>query len=168
MITVITIRKLYNLKEDNYLRNACKYVLDSRAIFSNGYGLSANSVQTAYEQMLAIKKYYGKTTGNQLMHLVISYDSSVTSKEQACALSCKLASYYKNEYQVLYCTHSKDRGCSGYHTHMIINSVSYRDGKMFISSIENMNQFCKYVSEVTGRKVKLYFEKNTDKHTKEC
>ncbi len=51
---------------------------------------------------------------------------------------------------------------------MIINSVSYRDGKMLISSIENMNQFCKYVSEVTGRKVKLYFEKNTDKHTKEC
>ena len=168
MITVITIRKPYNLKEDNYLRNACKYVLDSRAICPNGYGVSANSVQIAYEQMFAIKKYYGKTTGNQLIHLVISYDGSVTSKEQACALSCKLASYYKNDYQVLYCTHSKDRGCSGYHTHMIINSVSYRDGKMFISSIENMNQFCKYVSEVTGRKVKLYFEKNTDKHTKEC
>ncbi len=167
MITVITIRKPYNLKEDNYLRNACKYVLDSRAICPNGYGVSANSVQIAYEQMFAIKKYYGKTTGNQLIHLVISYDGSVTSKEQACALSCKLASYYKNEYQVLYCTHSKDRRCSGYHTHMIINSVSYRDGKMFISSIENMNRFGKYVSEVTGRKVKVDL-KNADKRTKGC
>ena len=170
MIPVIVVRKPYNLKEDNYLWNACKYVLDDRAIHPGGYGVSPYKLQTAYEQMLAIKKYYGKTSGNQLIHLIISYDSLVTAEGQACALSCKLASYYQNSYQVLFCTHAKDRSCSNYHMHMIVNSVSYRDGKMFNSSIENMNQFCDYVTNVTGRRSRVYFGKESEiqKVTKEA
>ena len=164
MISVIVIRKSYNLKEDNYLWNACEYVLDSRAIRPGGYGVSPYSLRDVCEQMLAVKKYYGKTTGNQLIHLIVSYDDSVKTEEQACALTYRLASYYKNDYQVLFCTHEKDRSCSRYcyHMHMMINSVSYRDGKMFISSIENMNQFCDYVTEITGRKSKLYFTKEDE------
>lgn len=79
-------------------------------------------------------------------------------------MTYRLASYYKNDYQVLFCTHEKDRSCPRYcyHMHMMINSVSYRDGKMFISSIENMNQFCDYVTEITGRKSKLYFTKEDE------
>ena len=114
--------------------------------------------------MLAVKKYYGKTTGNQLIHLVISYDDLVKTEEQACALTYRLAAYYKDNYQVLFCTHEKDRLCPryNYHMHMMINSVSYRDGKMFISSIENMNRFCEYVTEITGRKSRLYFAKERE------
>ena len=161
MIPVIVLRKPYNLKEDNYLFNACKYVMDKRAIHPGGYGVSPYSLQEAYRQMLAVKKYYGKTTGNQLIHLVVAYDDSVTHEEQACALSFKLASYYKDNYQVLFCTHERDEGNPKYqyHMHMIINSVNYRDGKMFVSDRETMGKFCEYVTDITGKKSKLYFAK---------
>lgn len=159
MIPVIVIRKHYKLEKDTYLKHGCGYALNDRSINPGGYGVSPYSLKDAYTQMLAVKKYYGKTSGNQLIHLVISYDDSVTSEDKACALSCKLAGYYRKDYQVLYCTHSKDRHCSNYHAHIVVNSVSYIDGRMFNSSIENMQLFCEYVSEVTGQKTRLYFEK---------
>ena len=166
MIPVIVIRKHYDLKkEDTYLEHGCDYVLKkNKAIRPGGYGVSPYSLRDACEQMLAVKKYYGKTTGNQLIHLVVSYDDSIKTEEQACALTCRLAAYYKNDYQVLFCTHEKDRLCPryNYHMHMMINSVSYQDGKMFISSIENMNRFCEYVTEITGRKSRLYFAKERE------
>ena len=161
MIPVIVIRKHYKLEDDTYLKHGCGYVMDERAIHPGGYGVSPYSLRDACEQMLAVKKYYGKTTGNQPIHLVVSYDDLVKTEEQACALTCRMAAYYKDNYQVLFCTHEKDRLCEkyNYHMHMIINSVSYRDGKMFISSIENMNRFCEYVTEITGRRSKPYFTK---------
>ena len=162
MIPVIVIRKHYKLENDTYLEHGCDYVLKkNKAIRPGGYGVSPYSLRDACEQMLAVKKYYGKTTGNQLIHLVVSYDDLVKTEEQACALTYKLASYYKDNYQMLFCTHEKDRFCPRYHyhMHMMINSVNYRNGKMFISSIENMNRFCEYVTEITGRRSKPYFTK---------
>lgn len=145
--------------EGNYLKNACNYVADKRAIEVNGYGVSSDNAKNAYEQMMTVKKYYGKTSGNPLLHVVVSYDGSVKSAEQACELSRKCAEYYNPDYQTLCCTHEKDRGCSNYHSHIIINSVNYNDGHMINSSIENMNDFCKYVGDITGSKTKLCFEK---------
>lgn len=135
--------------EENYLKNACNYVADERTIEVDGYGVSPDNAKDAYEQMMAVKRYYSKTSGNPLLHVVVSYDNSVKSAEKACELSRKCAEYYNSDFQTLCSTHEKDRGCSNYHSHLLINSVNYNNGIMINSSVENMNHFCEHVADIT-------------------
>lgn len=158
MVTIKVKRNTYGGEE--YLHDACKYVANpDRAIDVGGYGVAPYNADNAFDQMMINKAYFGKTSGNPLVHVIVSYDSSVVDNESACKLSQQCAGYYADNYQVLYCTHKKDRGCSHYHTHMVINSVSCNNGMMFNSSIENMNHFRSHVSQITGQKCRLYFEK---------
>ncbi len=144
--------------ENNYLMYSCEYVFNpEKAIDTGGYGVSSYNAHDAYNQMVLTKKYFNKTSGNPLVHIVISYDKSVNDAQTACQMSKQCASYYADNYQLLYCTHEKERENSNYHTHIIVNSVNYNNGLMFNSNIPNMNQFCDYVSNVTGQKTKLYF-----------
>lgn len=108
--------------------------------------------------MTAVKIYYNKRSGNPLIHIVISYGSEVKDIETAVSYGKKCAEYFASDYQIKYSTHKKDAGCSSYHTHIVINSVSYKDGHMFNSGYDNMNSFCEYVADVTGQKTQLHFK----------
>ena len=44
----------------DYLQNAVNYVSDSRAMCGGGYGVDPYDPRAAYDQMLAVKGYYGK------------------------------------------------------------------------------------------------------------
>lgn len=156
MEKVIVIRNTYGgLK---YLNTALNYISDERALYQGGYGVNPYSSNDAYNQMIATKAYYNKRSGNPLIHVVISYDSEVKDAETAASYGQKCAEYFASDYQVKYSTHNKDTGCSSYHTHLIINSVSYMDGHMFNSGYDTMNQYCNYVADVTGQKTQLYFK----------
>lgn len=156
MAEIIVIRNTYGGLR--YLKSALDYVSDERALYQGGYGVNSYSSNDAYNQMTATKAYYNKRSGNPLIHVVISYDSKVKDAETAASYGQKCAAYFASDYQVKYSTHNKDTGCSSYHTHLIINSVSYVDGHMFNSSYENMNLFCEYVAGVTGQKTQLHFK----------
>lgn len=65
-----------------YLENAIQYVQDERANYLDSFGVSAYSLPMAMNQMVATRRYFGKVSGNPLVHVVISYDSSVTENKQ--------------------------------------------------------------------------------------
>ena len=56
--------------------------------------------------------------------------------------------------------------CSQYHMHMLINPVSYKDGKMMNTSKKNYEAFEQYVQEVTGHDTDLKFGKDKRKKDK--
>ncbi len=159
MVAVKVTKNTYG--GDSYLYRACEYVMNpNRALNVGGHGVSTYNVADAYNQMMRTKEYFGNTSGNPLVHIVVSYDDTVKTAEEACNMSGKVAEYFNHDYQNIYCTHAKERSCSNYHTHILLNSVSYVNGKKYDTNPIEMNKFCKFVSNVTERKIKLYFEKN--------
>ncbi|MDE5770565.1 MAG: relaxase/mobilization nuclease domain-containing protein [Ruminococcus sp.] len=151
-----------------YLVNACKYLEDpERVLALGGYGVNPYNVESTVYQMIQVKKYFSKTSGNPLIHFIISYGTNVYDVETAAALSEKIASYFYDTYQTLWCLHEKERWhnermTSLYHTHIVINSVSYRNGRMYDGNPHEINQFCNYVSGVTGQPNRFYFGKKEE------
>ena len=108
--------------------------------------------------MYDVKKYYGKTSGNPLVHIVVAYNDDVKDIDTAAMYGQNCAYYFANKFQVLYCTHAKDFHCGYYHTHIVVNAVSYLNGQMIVTGYNEMNSFCQYVSQVTGQKCWFYFD----------
>ena len=156
MFDVIIIRNTYGGLE--YLRRGCFYVTNhARAIAPGGFGVNYTDADNCYQNMLAIKQFYHKTSDNPLLHIVVSYSSNVNDIYTAIRYSQKIASYF-NDYQYAYCTHAKDRECSYFHMHLIINSVSYINGKLISSWFGRMHQFCAHVAAITHQTTWLSFK----------
>ena len=102
------------------LENAIQYVQDERANYLDSFGVSAYSLPMAMDQMVATRRYFGKVSGNPLVHVIISYDASVTDLEQAAQYATQCAGYFTSRYQVIWCTHEHDTTNGSLHTHIEI------------------------------------------------
>lgn len=143
------------------MKYACGYGQKHDLCALGGYGVNPYDPDLAYTQMHYIKIYYGKESRNPLIHIMISLDDCAQTKEKACEFAEKFARYYKNDYQVLWALHGKERGSSKYHIHMILNSVSYVNGKMFHGDVGEMKKYCNFIAKTTHRKTYLEFERKT-------
>lgn len=141
-----------------YLQRALNYVTDSRAKYSNGFGVNPYDTAMAYDQMMYTRRYFGKVSGNPLVHIVVAYNNQVQDIDTAAMYGDQCAQYFANRFQVLYCTHSKDFHCGNFHTHIIINSVSYINGQMIQTGFDEMKTYCDYITQVTGQKSWFYFD----------
>ena len=164
---MVTVKLIQNTNGGlEYLFRACRYVDNTeRAIYIHGFGVNPYDLNDAYDQMLGVKRYFGKTSGNPLAHFVVSFDESVREPWRAIELGQQIAAYFTPNYQLMWCIHQKHQGDSYYHMHMALNSVSYVDGRMFHCGIPDMNAFGAYVREVTGCRVWTEFE---NKSGREC
>lgn len=99
---------------------------DESFCFVTGVGCNTN---TAYDEMMAVKKRFGKTDGNLAYHAYQSFKPGEVTPELCHEIGVKLArKLWGDRYQVVVATHL-DRG--HLHNHFLINSVSYVNGKMF-------------------------------------
>lgn len=147
---------------EDYLKNMCCYPYKKKLVHICGYGVDPNP-EFAYHQMMAVKRRFGKTSGNPLMHFMVSFDKSVTDPKTAISFSRTIALFFFDAYQTLWAVHEKKRSNSIFHAHIIVNSVSYRNGKMFHSGRKEMDIFKEYISEMTGQKCDMHFEKTPKK-----
>ena len=137
-----------------YLRNAVNYITENAdACCYSGINICP---ERAYKQMRKVKKYYGKTSGNQLVHFVVCFNNEVNDIAMAEKYTRKIAEYYKSRYQILYAIHDELRltksgyARSWFHVHIVMNSVSFVDGKMFADNKKDIGRFMEHISEVTG------------------
>lgn len=100
---------------EKYLKNAVNYVGDGRAVEIRGYGVDPYNTKNTYDQMMAVKKYFGKTSDNPLMHFVISYDNTVTDRETASFMTEQIAENLVDKYQLITGIHEENQGGSRYH-----------------------------------------------------
>ena len=103
---VLKVIQNTNSSED-YLYNAISYIINkTEAVCYDGYRVDPNN---AYEQMMLVKRYFSKTSGNQLVH-------------------------------------------------MILNSVSFTDGKMFAEGKGEFAKFAEYIGKITrSRKCRVVY-----------
>lgn len=150
---------------DDYFRHCVNYPFKAKTepgeelVDITGYGVSNTDPQLAYDQMQAIKEYYGKTGDNPVMHFIISYDQNVQDANTACKYTGQIADYFSEDYQMITAVHKEDQGGSQYHGHIIMNSVNLNDGKLYHSGITELKQLAMHVHEVTGNYCKTEIEK---------
>lgn len=97
------------------------------------------NIDTAIQEMQATKELYGKTKGRTYKHFVQSFppDENITP-EQAHQIAkefveqCPLFS----DFEMVYVTHVDKEHT---HSHMVLNSVSFKDGHKFQMSKKDLN-----------------------------
>ena len=98
------------------------------------------SPQSAYEEFINTKLFYGKDSQRMYYHFVQSFPPKEDiSPQTAHEIALKLAGHYK-EFEVLVSTHVD---CDHIHSHFIINSVSFETGRKLhqaASAIQELRQ----------------------------
>ena len=83
----------------------------------------------AFEQMRETKEKFGKVTGRQGYHLIISFVGDEVDADTAFELVGKFVQeYLGKEYEVVYAVHDNT---DHIHAHIIFNSVSFLTGKKY-------------------------------------
>ena len=60
-----------------------------------------------------------------------------------------IGAYFKFGYQILWTVYRKERGDFIYQLHIIVNSVSFVDGKLYNSSTEELSRLCAHIQRCT-------------------
>lgn len=150
MVLVKSKRDTYGA-DSCYLYKALNYLYDNeKALHIGGYGVNPYNLEETFKQMMFVKKYFHKTGDNPLMHFIVSFDDIVKTYNQAKWFAIIICQYFKDRYQLLWAVHRKTRGDSKYHVHIIINTVSFVDGKLYNSSREELVRFCSHIQKCTG------------------
>lgn len=149
-----------------YFRNCVGYGYKEKLepgeklIETKGYGVCDTNPYYTYEQMKQVKKYYGKTGDNPVIHFVISYDKkTVADPDTACAYTEHIAGFFKNQYQMITAVHKEDQGNSLYHAHIVMNSVDMNTGKLYHSGRRELTALAMKVHDVTGNYCKTEIKK---------
>ena len=104
------------------------------------------SPETALDEMTATKNLYHKTDGRLYYHLVQSFPSGYEIEpELAHKIAVELAEKAFGKYECVVATHI-DR--EHIHSHLVLNSVSFEDGKKYHSNKESVEQLMKLSDEI--------------------
>ena len=83
----------------------------------------------AKSQMQETKDRFKKNTGNAAYHIIQSFDDNEGTPEQVFAIGCKLAEkLFGDQFEVIVALH---KNTDNLHCHIVVNSVSFVDGKKF-------------------------------------
>lgn len=158
---MVIVKKIEKPKaKEDYIINAFKYVACKKeCVDVHGFNVNPHNPLDAYNSMIFVKNFYGKTSDDPLVHIVVSFDKTVADDIIACTHAMNIAVYFREFFQVFWGVHKKEREDSFYHVHYVINTISYKNGQRFNANSDNMKQFCRYVSEITKSKTRLKFDK---------
>ena len=107
----------------HYVQQEEKTTWEDRRLVS-GWNCTARSV---YDEMRLTKEQFDKTDGRQYYHFVQSFDKQDgLSPQEVLAMGLELAQREFPNFEVLVATHV-DTG--HFHNHLVVNSVSFQDGK---------------------------------------
>lgn len=115
--------------------------------------------QTAREDFIGTKLFYGKTDGIQAYHGYMSFKEQNITPELAQKVGMEFVRRVWGErFQVVVTTHLN----TGHlHCHYVINSVSYKDGKRLHGDEKAWIKF-RHIADEVCRDFGLYYEPNPD------
>ena len=104
------------------------------------------SVPTAQQEFIATKNLYHKNSGRMYYHLVQSFPKGFDiAPELAHRIAVELAGKAFGSYECVVATHI-DR--EHIHSHIVFNSVSFSDGKKYISNAESVKNLMAISDEI--------------------
>lgn len=110
-----------------HLKNSIEYVMNPDKTEGGRLIQGLNCIPyTAYEDMIDVKQFYGKTDGRQGYHFVVSLADGEGTPELCQQIGLDFAERFLGKrYQAVIATHTNT---DNLHTHVVFNSVSVEDG----------------------------------------
>ena len=107
--------------------------------------INCKNVDNAYEVMVSTKRKWGKEDGVQGYHIIQSFKPGEVTPEQAHSIGMEFAQkLFGDRYEAVVATHLNKHH---YHNHIVINSVSFVDGKKYHSNQKSYFQMLRTESD---------------------
>lgn len=119
-------------------------------------------VKTAYAEMIQTKEMFHQTDGVQAYHIIQSFSPEEIDGETAHELGQQFAEEYLQDYQVVIATHVDKHHV---HNHLVLNSVSDKNGKKYHSSPESYYKQIRVISDRLCREYGLSVIMNPAHHS---
>lgn len=123
----MSILKIVNgsYTNSNAVQQLFNYITDYKKSEGLVYGYNVIP-EFAVQMFMSVKSLYNQTGGRQTIHFIISLspDEAITAKAMFELSKC--VAWYFYGYQVVFAVHTSQ---SCLHTHFMVNTVSFIDGK---------------------------------------
>ena len=129
----MAITKLMNIKQNKvgsksgHLKEAIKYILNPKKT-ENGLYMWSNSGhdwKSIYDTFMDTKEEFGKLSGRQGYHFVISFKPGECNEETAFQFGKDFCDEYLKDYDYVYAVHNDQPHT---HIHIIFNSIDFVEG----------------------------------------
>ena len=156
-------RVSYALNEDKTgLNNVLEYAMDKEKIHGEQklYESAVNCDKaTAFQDMMQTKKHFGKTDKVQGYHIIQSFKPDEVTPEQAHQIGIEFAQRCFGNYESVIGTHLDKNHL---HNHVVVNSVSFIDGKKYRNNFKDYYGDIRGVSDALCKEYGLSIIKETD------
>jgi hypothetical protein len=125
------------LSSKGSVKNIINYVLSKEKTNERIISGKDCTPSNAAEEMNATKNLYSKTDGISYHHIIQSFKPGEITPEKAHKIGLELAEKQFKNHEVLIATH-KDK--EHIHNHLIINSVSFKDGHKLITDKTSLRE----------------------------
>ena len=148
------------LSSKGSIKNIINYVLNKEKTNERIMAGKDCSVLNAAEEMDTTKNLFNKTDGITYHHIIQSFKPGEIDSEKAHKIGLELAEKQFKNHEVLIATH-KDK--EHIHNHLVINSVSFKDGHKLISNKESLREIKSESNRICKREHLSTIEKSCAK-----
>lgn len=133
--------------ENDNLMNSLQYISHDVKTEDKRYVTGINcSLKTAYDEMTATKRNFGKESGILAFHAIQAFMPGEITPEKAHKIGVELANkLWGDRFEVIVATHTDKKHI---HSHFVINSVSFVDGKRYYDNKQTYYKFQKTSDEL--------------------
>jgi hypothetical protein len=146
--------------DDQAVEDVLNYILREDKVQDGYMGGFAVNPALAADQFEMVAEAYGKNYGVRLRHMILSFSpEEKIDAYDAKNIAYQVASYYGNEYQIVWACHT-DARCLN--VHMVMNTVSYQTGMKYSGNKDDYYRFEKHINAVL-QPYETYVEMKSDK-----
>ena len=154
----MAISKILNMKDcgghfhGKHLKRSLDYVMNLEKTQDGRLVGAINcQVDSAFEQMKATKRKFGKVDKRQGYHIILSFKEDEVNPDTAFEITRRFVEEYLGKsYEAVYVVHDNT---AHVHSHIVFNSVSFVDGKKYRYE---KGDWAKYIQPITNKLCQEY------------
>lgn len=154
----MAISKILNMKDcgghfhGKHLKRSLDYVMNPEKTQDGRFVGAINcQVDSAFEQMKATKRKFGKVDKRQGYHIILSFKEDEVNPDTAFEITRRFVEEYLGKsYEAVYVVHDNT---AHVHSHIVFNSVSFVDGKKYRYE---KGDWAKYIQPITNKLCQEY------------
>ena len=154
----MAISKILNINDcgghfhGKHLKRSLDYVMNPEKTQDGRLVGAINcQVDSAFEQMKATKRKFGKVDKRQGYHIILSFKEDEVNPETAFEITRRFVEEYLGKsYEAVYVVHDNT---AHVHSHIVFNSVSFVDGKKYRYE---KGDWAKYIQPITNKLCQEY------------
>lgn len=146
MATFIVVNRENKYHDDQSYQDVIRYILQPQKCRHNLIGGYAVSPEQATLEMEMLTKFWRKDHGVHLRHMVLSFTpAEIKDPFEAYDIAINAVAFYGRTYQIIFAVHEDS---DHLHIHIVMNMVSYLDGKKYAGRTDDYHAFCRHLQDI--------------------